>query len=228
MATLDEVLPQKDRRCFGVDPEIFVGPDGEGTPDRVFREQEAKSICSRCMLINPCLRWALEHGESGVWGGTNDDERRRIRSGRPRKIKDPEGMTPQERRRADRVKIAKKLKANGVTLDDIAAEIGVTLDTVYTYVRESQAMTPQEQRRADRVEIARQLKAKGLALNEIAAEIGVSLGTIYGYIRDGDLQNDRGNGHGEAKASSDQGEAIQAEKSRSSYPIGKASSILGE
>lgn len=40
---------------------------------------EAKAVCRPCPERLPCLRWALAHREHGVWGGTTDEERHRIR-----------------------------------------------------------------------------------------------------------------------------------------------------
>lgn len=37
----------------------------------------AKDICSDCPAIFRCRSWALDHGETGIWGGLTDDERRR-------------------------------------------------------------------------------------------------------------------------------------------------------
>lgn len=39
----------------------------------------AKLICSGCPARMPCLEYALVHREeSGIWGGTDEDERRRL------------------------------------------------------------------------------------------------------------------------------------------------------
>jgi len=40
---------------------------------------DAKQICRTCPVCGPCLRWALESGDAGVWGGTTEDERRKHR-----------------------------------------------------------------------------------------------------------------------------------------------------
>lgn len=40
----------------------------------------AKAICARCPVRIPCLNWALAHPwEMGVWGGTTEAERIRMR-----------------------------------------------------------------------------------------------------------------------------------------------------
>ncbi len=41
--------------------------------------REAKQVCRRCAVRPECLAWALDHDERGVWGGTSEDERRRLR-----------------------------------------------------------------------------------------------------------------------------------------------------
>lgn len=121
-----------------MDPDLFTGYDGELTRDRVFREQDAKAVCSQCPLVADCLAWAQKHDERGIWGGTNEDDRRFLRTGRkPRSHAktDPEGKTKQERERITRIRIAKNLEARGISYEDIAKEIGVTLGTVYDYFR---------------------------------------------------------------------------------------------
>lgn len=119
-----------------MDPDLFTGYDGEATIDRVFREQEAQSVCRRCVLIDKCLEWAMEYRERGVWGGLTEDDRRALRYGRtPPSKRDPEGKTKQQRAREDRVKIAKNLISQGLDYEAISKEIGVTLGTIYDYFR---------------------------------------------------------------------------------------------
>jgi len=61
---------------------------------------EAKSICSSCEVIAPCLEGALERREAaGVWGGQLFEKGQIIavkrRRGRPPKISRPEDELPQ-------------------------------------------------------------------------------------------------------------------------------------
>lgn len=35
----------------------------------------AKAICATCEVREPCLQWAIEHEEHGIWGGTTATER---------------------------------------------------------------------------------------------------------------------------------------------------------
>jgi WhiB family transcriptional regulator, redox-sensing transcriptional regulator len=40
----------------------------------------AKSVCWSCQVRETCLRYALEtNQEAGIWGGTSEDERRKLR-----------------------------------------------------------------------------------------------------------------------------------------------------
>ncbi|MHB2022493.1 MAG: WhiB family transcriptional regulator [Mycobacteriales bacterium] len=64
--------------CRDEDPELFF-PVGSTGP-ALAQIRQAKAVCSRCAVIEPCLSWALESGqESGVWGGLSEDERRLLR-----------------------------------------------------------------------------------------------------------------------------------------------------
>ena len=61
--------------CRDTDPEIFF-PIGTTGP-AVGQVEQAKVVCRRCPVVQDCLTWALETGQdSGVWGGTDEDERR--------------------------------------------------------------------------------------------------------------------------------------------------------
>lgn len=60
---------QQFAECLDVDPEVFF-------PDRSDPATLAKSICSRCPVMEQCLETALENGEEfGVWGNTTERER---------------------------------------------------------------------------------------------------------------------------------------------------------
>ena len=40
----------------------------------------AKAVCESCPVVGSCLSYALEtNQESGVWGGTSEEERRKLR-----------------------------------------------------------------------------------------------------------------------------------------------------
>jgi WhiB family redox-sensing transcriptional regulator len=62
--------------CSQVDPEAYFPESGQGiTPEA----RIAKRICKACPYIDPCLEWAVENNELGIWGGTTAFERRGIR-----------------------------------------------------------------------------------------------------------------------------------------------------
>lgn len=49
-------------------------------PDRGESTKDAKAVCVACPVRVPCLEWALaNHEKFGIWGGTSERERRRIR-----------------------------------------------------------------------------------------------------------------------------------------------------
>ena len=64
--------------CIDEDPELFF-PVGTTGP-AVEQADAAKRVCARCDVREPCLEFALAtNQESGVWGGTSEDERRKLR-----------------------------------------------------------------------------------------------------------------------------------------------------
>ncbi|MEW2273703.1 WhiB family transcriptional regulator [Streptomyces griseofuscus] len=64
--------------CRYEDPDLFF-PIGSTGPAQV-QAEEAKKVCQRCPVRQECLDWALDTGQGiGVWGGTTELERRRLR-----------------------------------------------------------------------------------------------------------------------------------------------------
>jgi WhiB family redox-sensing transcriptional regulator len=62
--------------CRGMDPDVFF-------PDRGESLAPAKAICAECIVRDECLEFALDQGERfGVWGGTSERERRKLRRAR--------------------------------------------------------------------------------------------------------------------------------------------------
>jgi WhiB family transcriptional regulator, redox-sensing transcriptional regulator len=61
-----------DGYCNGANPEIF---------EEDALVETAKAYCSRCVVRVTCLDWALTNGETGVWGGTTESERRALLRG---------------------------------------------------------------------------------------------------------------------------------------------------
>ena len=64
--------------CQRTDAELFF-PSGNAdfTSEQT---QAAKEVCNGCPVKDPCLHFALAtNQESGIWGGRDEDERRRMR-----------------------------------------------------------------------------------------------------------------------------------------------------
>ena len=64
--------------CRDSDPDLFfpIGTTGQAL-DQI---DAAKGVCDRCPVAVDCLEFALvTNQEAGVWGGTSEDERRRLR-----------------------------------------------------------------------------------------------------------------------------------------------------
>ena len=64
--------------CRAVDPDLFfpIGTTGVAL-DQI---EQAKAVCRSCEAQAPCLEFALStNQESGVWGGTSEEERRKLR-----------------------------------------------------------------------------------------------------------------------------------------------------
>lgn len=70
---LQPVEWQAEARCSEVDPEIFF-------PERGGSSKAARSVCNGCSVRTQCLEYALNNKEQfGIWGGTSERERRRLR-----------------------------------------------------------------------------------------------------------------------------------------------------
>lgn len=78
----------------------IVPPCAESDPDSFFTEEAetfAKAVCSDCPLRLQCFLFALESGQHGIWGGTNESERASVRKGRGAKIQRSLGLMPVKR-----------------------------------------------------------------------------------------------------------------------------------
>ncbi|MDQ1367102.1 MAG: WhiB family transcriptional regulator, redox-sensing transcriptional regulator [Acidimicrobiaceae bacterium] len=79
LATDADGNPWRDRAaCQAASAELFF-PIGR-TGDAVEHIEAAKAVCRTCPVREACLRFAIEtNQEAGVWGGTSEEERDRIR-----------------------------------------------------------------------------------------------------------------------------------------------------
>ena len=64
-----------DAACRGTDPDLWFPPRGGDTA-------AAKAVCAGCSVKVECLDFALGRSPAekwGIWGGTSERERRRLR-----------------------------------------------------------------------------------------------------------------------------------------------------
>jgi WhiB family transcriptional regulator, redox-sensing transcriptional regulator len=69
---------RKDAICRDTDPELFfpVGTTGIA----LVQIAKAKEVCGECPVSSDCLDYALHtNQDSGIWGGTSEEERRQMR-----------------------------------------------------------------------------------------------------------------------------------------------------
>lgn len=130
---LDVDLPEwyEDARCAQTGPAAFFPNKGQSP-------REAKKVCRACPVREQCLAYALENGERwGVWGGTTDEERRKLRD-------KGEGKPRIARLRHTTVADLEALKASvvadykaGEPVSQIAARHRVSNKSVATWAREA-------------------------------------------------------------------------------------------
>jgi WhiB family redox-sensing transcriptional regulator len=69
---------RKHAACRDTDPDLFFPIGTTGTA--IEQIEAAKAVCRQCEAQDPCLEFALAtNQESGVWGGTSEEERRKLR-----------------------------------------------------------------------------------------------------------------------------------------------------
>ncbi len=69
---------RNDAICRDTDPDLFfpVGSTGYA----LVQIDRAREVCGQCPVRVECLDYALEtNQDSGIWGGTSEDERRILR-----------------------------------------------------------------------------------------------------------------------------------------------------
>jgi WhiB family redox-sensing transcriptional regulator len=74
----DEADWRQAAACRSTEPDLFfpVGTTGLAV-DQI---EAAKRVCRTCEVVDTCLDFALAtNQESGVWGATSEEERRKIR-----------------------------------------------------------------------------------------------------------------------------------------------------
>jgi WhiB family redox-sensing transcriptional regulator len=73
-----DVRWRDDAACRVMPPELFFPAGTSGAA--LENIDAAKAVCNACPVQNACLRFAFEtKQEDGIWGGTTEVERRRLR-----------------------------------------------------------------------------------------------------------------------------------------------------
>ncbi len=115
---LDDVFSHRpawhaDGLCRKADPGTFFPVNADGVV-------RAQRICNACPVKAACLTWALEHNEYGLWGGTSERQRRRLREGLPRY--QPRHQTLSE----EQIALILECRAAGLSRAKTAAKTGTT------------------------------------------------------------------------------------------------------
>ncbi len=106
-----------DAACYGI-PTLMFFPDPGATADAF----AALRICHGCPIVDACRSYAIDTFQVGIWGGTTDRQRERIRRRR---------TTPSrtQRRRAANIEQVRALVGH-LTAQQIADRLGVNVRTV--------------------------------------------------------------------------------------------------
>ena len=78
-STWDDANWRDNAACRHADPDLFfpVGTTGDAIDDT----EAAISLCRRCPVREQCLEFAMVTNQrDGIWGGTSEEDRRRMRS----------------------------------------------------------------------------------------------------------------------------------------------------
>lgn len=69
---------RRDAACRDTDPDLFF-PVGTTGP-AIEQIENAKAVCRQCDAQTDCLEFAIAtNQDSGIWGGTSEEERRKLR-----------------------------------------------------------------------------------------------------------------------------------------------------
>jgi WhiB family redox-sensing transcriptional regulator len=74
-----DFVEKGEPNCSQVDPDLFFPEPDQ--PNASYIASAAKKICTTCPYVAECLAWALANNEIGIWGGTTENDRRRMKRG---------------------------------------------------------------------------------------------------------------------------------------------------
>ncbi len=127
-----------DRACAGKDTRLFFPEHGGASALR------AVAVCRECPILDMCRDWSLNQPPQlrGIWGGLTDEDRYRVRAGRPLPAKSipatfrppPPAVPSHASARRVRREVA-ALDAAGYSIEAIAGRVGCSYRTVQRHLR---------------------------------------------------------------------------------------------
>lgn len=111
--------------CASMNAELFYPRSPTNPP-----HPAAKAACARCPFLRQCLAYALTHAEHGIWAGTSEDDRHRLRKQHGITAVTP-SMPDWRPSAADQVL---EMARTGMTRTEIAEELGLTITSVDHYL----------------------------------------------------------------------------------------------
>lgn len=78
---IEEMLWLEEAACKGKPTSMFF-PERptNGVTSPLAEIKAALAICGECQVVKPCLDYAMERKEPGIWGATTENERRKMKS----------------------------------------------------------------------------------------------------------------------------------------------------
>lgn len=103
--------------CAAEDPEVFFTT---GSRQAAYSQPRALAACARCPFRRECLAFALTHHVQGIWGGTTEPQRKKLRKKHGIKAVYLASELAEEH------ELILELDQQGLTAGEIAARVGRT------------------------------------------------------------------------------------------------------
>jgi DNA-binding CsgD family transcriptional regulator len=156
------------------DPQLFHLPDDGANhrgPAARKRLAAAIALCRTCPAMQACRAWALEHGETGVWGAQGDEDRTKAAGDHP---------GPERPSQADCGTSAGAQRHRRRGARPCARCLRAETNAKTERERAKTAAWPPQLTPRERETLA--LWCAGLTIRELRAELGISARSIGGYM----------------------------------------------